>query len=86
MKIPEWRTHDIRRTTATGLQKLGVALQVTEAILGHKSGSRSGVIGVYQRHNYAPEKRAALEAWGAHVMALVEGLAPGKVVPMRGQR
>ncbi len=81
VKIPEWRTHDIRRTTATGLQKLGVALQVTEAILGHKSGSRSGVIGVYQRHNYAPEKRTALEAWGAHVMGLVEGGTPGKVVP-----
>ena len=84
--IAEWRTHDLRRTTATGLQKLGTPLQVTEAILGHTAGSRAGVIGIYQRHDYAAEKRAALEAWGAHVMALVEGQKPGKVLPMRGKR
>jgi integrase len=85
-QIAPWRTHDLRRTTATGLQKLGVALQVTEAVLGHTAGSRTGVVGIYQRHDYATEKRAALEAWGAHVMALVEGRAPGKVVPIRGKR
>ena len=80
-----WRTHDLRRTCATGLQKLKTPLQVTEAILGHTSGSRGGIVGVYQRHDYADEKRAALEAWGAHVMALIEGTAPGKVVPIRGK-
>ena len=48
------------------------------------SGSRAGIVGIYQQHDYAPEKRAALEAWGAHVMALVEGKALGKVLPMRG--
>jgi hypothetical protein len=39
-------------------------------VLGHVAGSRAGIVGVYQRHNYADEKRAALEAWGGHVMAL----------------
>ena len=86
VNIPAWVVHDIRRTTATGLQKLGVPLQVTEAILGHESGSKAGVVGIYQRHNYSTEKTSALEAWGAHVMALLEGRAPGKVVPMRGKR
>src|SRR5262245_60188638 len=66
-----WRIHDLRRTAATGLQKLKVPLTVTEAVLGHTAGSRGGVVGIYQRHDYADEKRAALEAWGAHVMALV---------------
>jgi integrase len=69
--IPAWRIHDLRRTAATGLQKLKTPLQVTEAILGHTAGSRAGVIGIYQRHDYADEKRAALEAWGAHVTKLV---------------
>src|SRR5262245_38311632 len=73
VKIPPWRIHDLRRTAATGLQKLKTPLQVTEAILGHTAGSRAGVIGIYQRHDYADEKRAALEAWGSHVMALVQG-------------
>jgi integrase len=68
--VTDWVYHDLRRTCATGLQKLGVSLQVTEAVLGHTSGSRSGIVGVYQKHNYANEKRAALEAWGEHVMAI----------------
>jgi integrase len=74
--IAPWVVHDLRRTTATGLQKLGTPLQVTEAVLGHTGGSRAGVVGIYQRHDYANEKRTALEVWGAHVMALVEGRAP----------
>jgi integrase len=78
--------HDLRRTVATGLQKLGVPLEVTEAILGHTSGSRSGVVRIYQRHDYLPERKAALESWGAYVMALVDGQKPGKVLPMRGKR
>jgi integrase len=71
-KVKDWRIHDLRRTVATGLQKLGVNLQTIEAVLGHTSGSRSGVVGVYQRHSFDAEKRAALEAWAAHVMALTE--------------
>jgi integrase len=77
-----WVIHDLRRTCATGLEKLKTPLQVTEAILGHTSGSRGGIVGVYQRHHYAEEKREALEVWGAHVTALVEGRALGKVVPI----
>jgi integrase len=69
---PRWTIHDLRRTFATGLQRLGTPLQVTEACLGHTSGSRAGIIGVYQRHDYAPEKRQAVEAWGGRVAALVE--------------
>jgi integrase len=69
--VGDWVIHDLRRTVATGLQKLGVNLQVTEACLGHTSGSRAGIISVYQRHHYAEEKRAALEKWGQHVTSLV---------------
>jgi integrase len=71
VKIAPWRIHDLRRTTATGLERLGTPLQVTEAVLGHVSGSKAGGAGIYQRHQYAEEKRAALEAWGEHVMTLV---------------
>jgi integrase len=71
--VTDWRLHDLRRTVATGLQRLGVRLEVTEAVLNHISGSRSGIVGVYQRHDFANEKRQALEAWTAHVIAIVEG-------------
>ena len=84
--VKEWRLHDLRRTLATGLQKLGVRLEVTEAVLNHVSGSRAGIVGIYQRHDWADEKRAALAAWGAHVAALVEGReAEENVTPMRAR-
>ena len=70
--VTGWRLHDLRRTLATGLQRLGVRLEVTEAVLGHVGGSRAGIVGVYQRHAWSEEKRAALEAWGSHVEAIVE--------------
>jgi hypothetical protein len=75
-----WSIHDLRRTVATGLQRLGVRLEVTEAVLNHISGSRGGIAGVYQRHDWAAEKRAALDAWAAHVAGLVEGRAVGSNV------
>jgi integrase len=82
--VTGWRLHDIRRTLATGLQRLGVRLEVTEAVLNHISGTRAGIVGVYQRHDWAAEKRAALDAWAAHVAAAVRGAAePGNVVAIR---
>jgi integrase len=66
-----WRLHDLRRTAATGLERLGVPLQVTEALLGHTAGSKGGIAGIYQLHDYAEEKREAIEKWAQHVAALV---------------
>jgi integrase len=78
-----WTLHDLRRTVATGLQRLGVRLEVTEAVLNHVSGSRGGIRGVYQQHDWAAEKRAALDAWAVHVLAVAEGRAgPSNVVKL----
>ena len=80
--VSGWWLHDLRRTLATGLQRLGVRLEVTEAVLNHLSGSRAGVVGIYQRHDWAEEKRAALDAWSAHLLAAAEGRLPAvKVLP-----
>jgi integrase len=81
--LADWRLHDLRRTAATGLQRLGHRLEVIEAVLGHVSGSRAGIVGVYQRHSFADEKRAALIAWADHVTRIT-GQAPAKVLPLRG--
>ena len=69
--LEPWRVHDLRRTLATGLQRLGVRFEVTEAVLNHVSGARAGVAGIYQRHDWREEKRSALEAWARHVAAIV---------------
>jgi hypothetical protein len=63
------------------MNELGIEPHIVEAVLGHVV---KGVAGVYNRAKHEKAKRAALEAWGAHVMALVEGREPDKVVAMRG--
>ena len=84
--VPEWRLHDLRRMLAAGLQGLGVRLEVTEAVLNHVFGTRGGIVGIYQRHNWREEKRAALDGWAAHLLAAAADERPAKVVPMRRQR
>ena len=64
--------HDLRRTAATGMQRLGVAMPVTEAVLNHISGSRGGIAGVYQRHDYFAEKSEALALWAVELIRIVE--------------
>jgi integrase len=82
--VVDWTVHDLRRTLATGLQRLGTRLEVTEAVLGHVSGSRRGVVGIYQRHSWSDEKRAALEVWGRYVENLISPV-PANVTPLRGK-
>jgi hypothetical protein len=67
------------------LQRLGVRLEVTEAVLNHIGGSRGGMAGVYQRHHWAAEKKAALDAWAEHVIAAIEDRGSGdNVVRLTG--
>lgn len=78
-----WRLHDLRRTAATGMAALGVAPHVVERVLNHVSGSQGGLVGVYQRHEYRAERKAALAAWGSKVEAIVKGCEePSNVTPL----
>jgi integrase len=77
--IPNWTFHDLRRTAATGMARLRIPVRVTEAVLNHVSGTGGGIVAVYQRHDYADEKRHALEAWAQYVTELVEGTADNVV-------
>lgn len=85
-ELAPWRFHDLRRTLATGLQRLGVRFEVTEAVLNHVSGSKSGVAGVYQRHDWGPEKRSALVSWSDHVAGLLMPSDQTNVVALASRR
>src|SRR5712691_36484 len=63
--------HDLRRTFASGMQELGVRIEVTEKLLNHTSGSFAGIVSVYQRHSYLPEMREAVQKWEEHLQALI---------------
>jgi integrase len=72
-QLPPWRIHDLRRTAASGMARIGVQLPVIEKVLNHTSGSFGGIVGVYQRHDFAAEKRDALDAWSREVDRIVSG-------------
>ena len=65
---------------------LGFPPHVVERVLNHVSNTQSGLIGVYQRHEYRQERKAASAAWGAHVAAVLAGQAAAptsNVIPIR---
>src|SRR5271166_1342413 len=76
--------HDLRRTVATGLAKLGVDLHVIERCLNHVGGTFGGIVSVYQKHKFEEGMRRAFDAWGAHIERLATGAeAAGNVVQLR---
>jgi integrase len=68
--IRPWTLHDLRRSFASGLQRLGVAPHIVELALNHRSGTFSGVAGIYQRHRYAKEVAEAFAMWSRHIETL----------------
>lgn len=69
--IHDWRLHDLRRTCASGMARLGIAPHVVEKILNHSSGTISGVAAVYNRYGYEVEKRNALNRWADQLVDLL---------------
>ena len=82
--VPDWRLHDLRRTAASGMQRLGIRTEVIERCLNHVSGSFGGVTGTYQRDTLHQEVKTALERWCQHVAGLARGKTD-KVVALRGK-
>lgn len=68
--LHDWTLHDLRRTAATGMARAGVPPHVVERILNHVTGTFGGVAGVYNRFQYLPEMRQALELWERHIERL----------------
>ncbi|ARJ42893.1 integrase [Pantoea alhagi] len=58
--IPEWRTHDFRRSLVTNLSGEGIMPHVTEKMLGHELG---GVMAVYNKHDWLREQKDAYELY-----------------------
>jgi integrase len=84
--VAAWRLHDLRRTCATGMAELGVFPHIVEACLNHVSGHKAGIAGTYNVAQYAAEKKAALERWGAHLEGLLAGRSANVVPLSRAER
>jgi len=69
-EIEEWRLHDLRRSAATHMARLGVDRIVISKILNHSEG---GVTSIYDRHARDIEKKQALDMWSQRLQAIVDG-------------
>jgi integrase len=74
IEVP-WTVHDLRRTVATGLAKLGCPRVVQDRILNHVDSSVSAI---YDQHRYDAEARDWLQKWADYL----EALAVRNVVPL----
>ena len=70
---PPFKPHDLRRTFSTRLNGLGVLPQVVEKLLNHVL---EGVLAVYNVHEYATERAAALELWTRELERIVLNAKP----------
>lgn len=68
--LTEWRLHDLRRTSKTLMMRAGVRPDISERVLGHVI---PGVEGIYDRHDYASEKREALQRLSTEIDRIVKG-------------
>jgi integrase len=68
--IDRWTLHDLRRTAATRLHQAGVDALVIEDLLGHLTGVRGGIAGVYNAATTLDRQRRALAGWRATLAAL----------------
>lgn len=64
--------HDLRRTIATRLAKLGMGSATIERTLGHKVGTGRAIVH-YDHHDYRDRKKLAIEAWEAELRRVVTG-------------
>jgi integrase len=80
--VENWRLHDLRRTVASGLARLGFEPFIVERVLNHATTAAGPLAKVYQRYDYDKEKRRALDAWSRHVKGLLDPPS-GNVLPLR---
>jgi len=59
-------THDLRRSMATHMERIGIDPHVIEACLGH---SLRGIASTYRHYTYLPEKIDALQRWADELLA-----------------
>jgi integrase len=66
--VTDWVLHDLRRTARSLMSRAGVPSDIAERVMGH---AQKGVLGVYDRHDYRPEKAAALKKLAATVRVIL---------------
>ncbi len=89
LPIKKFTTHDLRRTVATQLTEMGVALDLVAAVIGHEAGGRETrtLVRHYVRTDLLDRKKSSLEAWQRRLSEIIEGKSSrGNVTQLAGTR
>ena len=65
--------HDLRHQAATGMAECGVPLDIRQLVQNQITGRRQSIGARYDQHDYAAEKRRALELWERRLLTIIEG-------------
>ena len=84
--VEAWVLHDLRRTTTTGMARLGIAPHVADRVLNHTAGTISGVAKVYNQFDYLEEREMALDGWALFVELICERNMPSSVAVAQVKR
>lgn len=76
--IPWFTAHDLRRTAATGIARLGYGSVVPDILNHSQQGSVTRRI--YDHYSREPEIRRALIAWGNTIQQLINGSGESSVI------
>jgi integrase len=79
-KLEHWTLHDLRRSFASGLQRLKVEPHIIEACLNH---APSKLQRTYQTHDYENERRKALADWDTRLVTVISRDSDN-VIPIKG--
>jgi integrase len=74
-----WRIHDLRRTAASMMTQLGIPVHIVGRVLNHSNGG-STTSRHYDRYQYGPEMRGALDTWAKQLSAIIGRPAPKSAV------
>jgi integrase len=82
LPVAKFTSHDLRRTFATMLAEMSVALDLVAAIVGHESGGKDTrtLVRHYVRTDLLERKTHALRMWDERLKAIVTGEDAAKVV------
>lgn len=84
--LEKWTAHDLRRTCATHMAELGVSAFDIGLVLNHISTTKSSVTtSVYIKHDYLPQKTAALDLWSERLSGILAENA-AEILPMSKAR
>jgi integrase len=89
LPLDRFSTHDLRRTVATRMAEMGIALDLVAAVIGHETDAKDirTLSRHYLRTDLIERKQKALEAWDERLRAVIAGevKAASNVVEIRRQ-